>query len=35
MTVQFTQGKDSRDDFTIDVAHGEVAEHAAAKLLTI
>lgn len=35
MTVKFTEGKDSRYDFTIDRAHGELAERAAANLLTI
>lgn len=35
VTVKFTKGKDSRYDFTIDKDHGELAERAAAELLTI
>lgn len=32
--VSFTSGNDSRYDFTVDIDHGEVAERAAAKILT-
>ena len=31
--VDFTTGKDSRYDFTIDLEHGELAERVAAQLL--